>query len=96
LHLNAGQLPIRNLDVVFLHRGIHIAQRIGTDLVSLPYGVHSSAFASKRRQPTWIVPSTIVPKENNIVLYPNGVGYEATVLNAEPFEFDARLARGAG
>jgi RES domain-containing protein len=41
--------------------------------------------------PAVLVPSVIVPREHNLVLYPDAPTFDATVLWTEPFRFDDRL-----
>ena len=41
--------------------------------------------------PVYLVPSVVVPQENNVVLYPAAAGFEATVVKVEPFHIDTRL-----
>ena len=41
--------------------------------------------------PAYLVPSVVVPQENNVVLFPQAPGFTATVVKVEPFKFDERL-----
>jgi RES domain-containing protein len=41
--------------------------------------------------PVYIVPSVVVPQENNIVIFPQAPGFSAKVARVEPFKFDERL-----
>jgi RES domain-containing protein len=45
------------------------------------------------KAPVYIVPSVIVPQENNVVLFPTAKGFRVTALKVEPFHFDERLLR---
>ncbi len=49
------------------------------------------AISSRKKAPAVSVPSVIVPRESNYVLYPEAPGFAADVLFIEPFGFDARL-----
>lgn len=61
------------------------------DTVPLSRGSFSYAFAAKGTLPAWVVPSVIIPREYNIVLYPEAMGFDATITDIEPFTFDNRL-----
>ena len=37
------------------------------------------------------VPSIVVPREANYILYPDAPGLKTKILSIEPFSFDARL-----
>ena len=65
------------------------------DRVPVERGTYSDALASNGSNPVWIVPSIIVPREHNIVLYPDAAGYDSRILNVEPFAFDERLVAGS-
>lgn len=41
--------------------------------------------------PVFLVPSVVVPQELNVVLFPRAPGFQATVVNVEPFAIDERL-----
>jgi len=41
--------------------------------------------------PVYVVPSVVVPQENNVVLFPQAPGFAAKVVKVEPFKFDERL-----
>ena len=41
--------------------------------------------------PIFLVPSVVVPQELNVVMFPKATGFEATILNIEPFRIDNRL-----
>ena len=49
------------------------------------------AQSAKPLAPIYIVPSVIVPQENNVVLFPAARGFRARVIKVEPFPFDERL-----
>lgn len=41
--------------------------------------------------PVFLVPSVIVPQEQNVVMYPEAAGFKARVVKVEPFRIDERL-----
>jgi len=41
--------------------------------------------------PVFLVPSVVVPQEVNVVMYPQATGFQAKVINVEPFRIDERL-----
>jgi len=41
--------------------------------------------------PVFLVPSVIVPQELNVVMFPQAAGFEARIVNVEPFRIDERL-----
>jgi hypothetical protein len=41
--------------------------------------------------PVFRVPSIVVPREGNYVLYPEAPGLQRRILSIEPFSFDAHL-----
>lgn len=45
----------------------------------------------KKLYPVFRVPSIVVPREGNYVLYPEVPGLQRRILFIEPFSFDARL-----
>jgi RES domain-containing protein len=47
-------------------------------------------------RPVIRVPSVIVPREYNYVLYPEAEGFEASIAWTEPLNFDSRLFAFAG
>ena len=49
------------------------------------------AAADSRRYPVISIPSVIVPRERNFVLFPEVAGFDATVVWIEAFRFDTRL-----
>jgi hypothetical protein len=55
------------------------------DLLGTPY-----------HRPVLRVPSVIVPREYNYVLFPEAEGFEASVAWTEPLNFDSRLFSFAG
>lgn len=40
--------------------------------------------------PVWIVPPVILPPEHNVILYPEAAGFEAAIVQIEPFTFELR------
>ena len=45
----------------------------------------------RERRPAWAVRSVIIPRERNIVLFPEHREFRASVVNIEHFSFDPRL-----
>ena len=45
----------------------------------------------RERRPVWAVPSVIIPRERNVILFPRHKEFRANVLGIEPFSFDPRL-----
>jgi len=48
------------------------------------------------RHPIVCVPSVIVPREFNYVLFPEAVGFQAGLDWIEPLDFDSRLVASVG
>jgi hypothetical protein len=44
----------------------------------------------------WVVPSVVIPREHNIILFPGASGFSADIVHMEPFEFDTRLISRIG
>ncbi|MGB8887794.1 MAG: RES family NAD+ phosphorylase [Candidatus Korobacteraceae bacterium] len=41
--------------------------------------------------PVFLVPSVVVPQELNVVMFPEAAGFQAKIVNVEPFPIDERL-----
>jgi RES domain-containing protein len=52
--------------------------------------------SAKPPVPVFVVPSVIVPQENNVVLYPHAPGFQAVVRGVQPFSLDQRLVNLVG
>jgi RES domain-containing protein len=61
------------------------------DNIPVQRGAWQDALGSEGRNPVWVVPSVIVPFENNIVSYPEAAGYAAAIEWVRPFTIDERL-----
>jgi len=49
------------------------------------------AASKKPDVPVLVVPSVVVPQESNVVMFPDAAGFEAKIVNVEPFQIDERL-----
>ncbi len=83
VHLDSDQIP---LDYVMVT--IEIPDSVPTQRGSTNEVLRAS---SNPPVPVYIVPSVVVPQENNVVIFPHAVGFEAKVVHVEPFRFDERL-----
>jgi len=83
VHLDPDQIP---LDYVMVTIEIPdtVPQRQATPDEAL-------AASGNPPVPAYLVPSVVVPQENNVVLFPQAPGFTATVVKVEPFKFDERL-----
>jgi RES domain-containing protein len=53
-----------------------------------------SSFEAKNtplQHPLWIVPSAVIGREMNIILYPEAPGFSSQITDIEDFQFDRRL-----
>jgi RES domain-containing protein len=83
VHLDASELP-HDYVLVTIEIPDHVAIRRATREEAL-------AASTNPDVPVFLVPSVIVPQEQNVVIFPKVAGFEATVKNVEPFQIDERL-----
>jgi RES domain-containing protein len=81
---------------------VHFKQRQAPDdyvvvTISIPgtiavkRGNSFEAKNSRLQHPLWIVPSAIIAREMNIILYPEAHGFSSQITDIEGFQFDRRL-----
>jgi RES domain-containing protein len=82
VHLDKSELPS---DYVLM--AIKIGNR------EIPEGTAEAArdAGTRKLHPVFRVPSIVVPREANYILYPETPGLRKRILFVEPFSFDARL-----
>lgn len=61
------------------------------ETVSVKRGSSFEAKNARPQHPVWIVPSVIIGREMNIILYPEASGFSSRITDIEDFQFDHRL-----
>jgi hypothetical protein len=61
------------------------------ETVPVMRGSSFEAKNSRIQHPLWIVPSVIIAREMNIILYPEASGFSSRITDIEDFRFDQRL-----
>jgi RES domain-containing protein len=59
--------------------------------VAVKRGSWFEAKNARLQHPLWIVPSAIIGREMNIILYPEARGFSSQITDIEDFQFDRRL-----
>jgi len=49
------------------------------------------AASRKPDVPVFLVPSVVVPQEQNVMMFPDAAGFKARIVKIEPFPIDERL-----
>lgn len=83
VHLDSDQIPLDYMMVT-----IEIPDTVPKQQATLDEALAAS---DNPPIPVYIVPSVIVPQENNVVIFPQASGFTAKVMRVEPFKFDERL-----
>jgi RES domain-containing protein len=83
VHLDSDQIP---LDYVMVT--IEIPDSVPTQEATPD---ETLAASPNPAVPVYVVPSVVVPQENNVIMFPQAAGFSAKVLKVEPFKFDERL-----
>ena len=61
------------------------------DTVPVMRGNPTEAKDAGFQHPLWVIPSVVIAREKNIILYPDAPGFSAEITDLEPFQFDPRL-----
>jgi RES domain-containing protein len=91
VHVDKSEMPSDYVVMAIRFGGRRVNRGRRADLSGLGHLTAGRFRASYFHQPVLRVPSVIVPREYNFVLFPEAQGFEAEVTWIEPLDFDRRL-----
>jgi RES domain-containing protein len=96
VHLDKSEVPADYVVMAIRFAGRIVTRRRRSDLVDVGQFTPTRFRASFYHHAILRVPSVIVPREKNYVLFPEADGFDATIDWMEPLDFDRRLVSFAG
>jgi RES domain-containing protein len=91
VHVDKSEVPNDYVVMAIRFAGRRVSRRMGTRLSGMKNFSVDRFRTSFYGSPVLRVPSVIVPREYNFVLFPEGDGFDATIEWTEPLNFDSRL-----
>jgi RES domain-containing protein len=91
VHVDKPEVPDDYVVMAIRLAGRRVSRQRGTSLAGMNHFTIDRFRSSFYGCPVLRVPSVIVPREYNFVLFPEGDGLDATIEWIEPLSFDRRL-----
>jgi RES domain-containing protein len=88
VHVDKSEVPRDYFIMAIQFAGRSVYRPRGADLLGM-----GQLTAASDHRPILRVPSVIVPREYNYVLFPEADGFDANIAWTEPLNFDSRLSR---
>jgi RES domain-containing protein len=91
VHVDKSEVPNDYVVIAIRFAGRRVSRQMGTHLLGVKHFTIDRFRASFYGSSVLRVPSVIVPREYNFVLFPEGDGFDARIEWTEPLSFDSRL-----
>jgi len=96
VHIDKSEVPNDYVVMAIQFGGRNVNRLKQPDLTAMGQLATDDFRRSYYQHPIIRVPSVIVPREYNYVLFPEAAGFDAKVLWVEPLDFDRRLFAAMG
>ncbi len=96
VHVDKSEVPSDYIVMAIRFAGRSMSRRRSTDLPGIGHLTAIRFRTSAYYRPILRVPSVIVPREYNYVLFREADGFDAIIAWTEPLNFDSRLFSFAG
>jgi RES domain-containing protein len=96
VHIDKAEVPVDYIVMAIRFSAQNVSRPRSAKLTGAPLRTPTDFEAAFYNRPILRVPSVIVPREFNYVLFPEAAGFQASIEWIERLDFDSRLLASVG